>query len=46
MFILASHLIDIVVALLGRPDNVTAFLRTEGSEFPWYRDNNIAVFEY
>ena len=46
MFILASHLIDIVVALLGRPDQVTSFLRSEGAEFPWYRDNNVAVFEY
>ncbi|MEM7031353.1 MAG: Gfo/Idh/MocA family oxidoreductase [Chloroflexota bacterium] len=46
MFILACHLIDIIVALLGRPDQVTAFLRSEDTEFPWYRDNNIAVFEY
>ncbi len=46
MFILACHLIDIIVALLGRPDQVTPFLRTEGTEFPWYRDNNVAVFEY
>ena len=46
MFILACHLVDIIVALLGRPDRVTPFLRAEGTEFPWYRDNTAAIFEY
>ncbi|MCZ6681136.1 MAG: Gfo/Idh/MocA family oxidoreductase [Candidatus Poribacteria bacterium] len=46
MFILACHLIDIVVALLGRPDRVTPFLKNEDTAFPWYRDNTLAVFEY
>ena len=46
MFILACHLIDIIVALLGRPDRVTPFLRIEGDEFQWYRDNTATVFEY
>ncbi len=46
MFILACHLTDIIVALLGRPNRVTSFLRTENDEFDWYRDNTVATFEY
>jgi predicted dehydrogenase len=46
MFILACHLTDIIVALLGRPDRVTPFSRHDGAEFPWFRDNTAAVFEY
>ena len=46
MFILACHLIDAVVTLLGRPDRVTSFSRNENDEFPWYRDNTAATFEY
>ncbi len=46
MFILACHLIDTIVALLGRPDRVTPFSKNEDSVFPWYRDNTAAVFEY
>ena len=34
MFILAGHLIDIVVALLGRPHGVTPFARQHSAEFP------------
>lgn len=45
MFILACHLTDIIVALLGRPERVTSFMHTEG-EFDWYRDNTTAIFEY
>ena len=46
MFILACHLIDIFVALLGRPNRVTPFLRNEDKAFPWYRDNTVSIFEY
>ena len=46
MFILACHLIDIFVALLGRPDRVTPFLKNRDRGFPWYQDNTAAVFEY
>ena len=46
MFILACHLIDIFVALLGRPERVTPFLKNEDKDFPWYQDNTTAVFEY
>lgn len=46
LFILACHLIDIIVALLGRPDTVTPHLRHDGDHFPWFQDNNVVVFEY
>jgi len=46
LFILACHLIDIIVALLGRPDTVTSHLRHDGDHFPWFKDNNVVVFEY
>ena len=46
MFILACHLTDIIVALLGRPERVTPFSRHEGEQFPWFRDNTAAVLEY
>jgi len=46
LFILACHLIDIIVALLGRPDTVTSHLRHDGDHFPWFQDNNVVVFEY
>ena len=46
MFILACHLTDIIVALLGQPTRVTPFSRHEGHDVPWYRNNTAAVFEY
>ena len=46
MFILACHVIDAVVKLLGRPDRVTSFSRSDDDEFPFYRDNTAAIFEY
>ena len=46
IFILACHVIDIIVSLMGRPDRVTPFLRHDGSNFDWFKDNNVVVFEY
>lgn len=46
MFILACHLVDILVALLGRPDQVKSVLKNTDDAFPWYRDNTVAIFEY
>lgn len=46
MFILACHLIDSIVTLLGRPDHVTAFGQATDQEYPWYRNNATATFEY
>ena len=46
VFILACHLIDIIVTLMGRPDRVTPFMRHDGAKFDWFQDNNLVVFEY
>jgi predicted dehydrogenase len=46
LFELLCHLIDIVVALLGRPDRVRSFLRDELRAGPFFQDNALAVFEY
>ena len=46
MYILGSHLIDLIVYILGEPQKVTSFLRhtkLDGIDFP---DNNLAVLEY
>ena len=46
LFELLCHLIDIVIALLGRPIEVTSFLRNDLGTVPSFRDNTLAVFEY
>jgi predicted dehydrogenase len=46
LFELLGHLIDIVVALVGRPDKVTSFLRNDLGITPEFSDNTMAVFEY
>ena len=46
LFELLCHLIDIVVALLGRPDRVTSFLRDDLRAAPSFEDNTLTVFEY
>ncbi len=46
LFELLCHLMDIVVALLGRPDRVTSFLRNDLGPVPAFRDNTATVFEY
>ena len=46
LFELLCHLIDIVVALLGRPERVTSYLRNDAGTAPEFRDNTMAVFEY
>jgi predicted dehydrogenase len=46
LFELLCHLIDIVVAMLGRPERVTSFLRDELGKPPGFEDNALTVFEY
>ena len=46
MYILGSHLVDLIVYLLGEPQKITSFLKhtkLDGVDFP---DNNMAVLEY
>jgi predicted dehydrogenase len=46
MFELGCHLIDAMVKVLGRPDNVTAFSRCTKPEQDNLADNQLGVFEY
>lgn len=45
MYIFGSHLIDLVVSMLGKPDRITAFPRQTHADVPVY-DNGLAVLEY
>ena len=46
MFNLGCHLIDFVVAAMGRPENVTPFLRSAPGYPDSIRNNCLAVLEY
>ena len=46
MFELGCHLIDAVVATLGKPDKVTPFIRRTRPQQDSLADNQLAVFEY
>ena len=46
MFILACHLIEIIVTLIGRPERMTWFAQNLDDTFPWFQDNTACVFEY
>ena len=44
MFIFGSHLVDLVLTMLGRPDNVVSFQRATRDD--GLNDNGLAVLEY
>ncbi|QOR71628.1 Gfo/Idh/MocA family oxidoreductase [Ruania alkalisoli] len=46
MYIFGSHLVDLVVWLLGEPDRITPFLRPTRADQPEILDNGFAVMEY
>ncbi len=46
MYILGSHLVDLIVYLLGKPQKVTSFLKHTGLDGIDFADNNLAVLEY
>lgn len=46
MFVMGSHLIDLVVYLLGEPEKVTSFFKHTGYDGIDFEDNNLAVLEY
>jgi len=46
MYILGSHLIDLIVYLLGKPEKVHSFLKHTGLDGIDLADNNLAVLEY
>jgi predicted dehydrogenase len=43
---LAGHMLDQIVWLLGRPRNITAFLRNDDGIVPSFSDNTLGVFEF
>ena len=45
-FDLAGHMLDQIVWLLGRPSEITAFLRGDGGAVPGFADNTLGVFAY
>ena len=46
MYILGSHLVDLIVYMLGEPKKITAFLKRTGLDDVDLEDNNLAVLEY
>ena len=46
MYILGSHLVDLIVYLLGEPQKVTSFLKKTQLDGIDLEDNNLAVLEY
>ena len=46
MYILGSHLVDLIVYILGEPDTVHPFLKSTGLDGIHVEDNNLAVLEY
>jgi len=46
MFELGCHLIDALVTVLGKPDNITPYVRRTKPEQDNLADNQLAVFEY
>jgi len=46
MYILGSHLVDLVVYMMGEPKKITTFLRRTGADGIDFEDNNLAVLEY
>jgi predicted dehydrogenase len=45
-FDLAGHMLDQIVWILGRPAEVTAFLRGDASAVPGFHDNTLGVLGY
>lgn len=43
---LAGHMLDQIVWLLGRPLEVTTFLRNDSGVIPAFKDNTLGVFAY
>lgn len=46
MYILGSHLVDLIVYMLGKPEKISSFLKQTGLDGVEVEDNNLAVLEY
>ncbi|MBD06025.1 MAG: hypothetical protein CME24_16950 [Gemmatimonadetes bacterium] len=45
-FDLGGHMLDQVVWILGRPERVTSFLRSDTADVPDFTDNSLVVYEF
>ena len=43
MYILGSHLVDLIVYMMGEPKSITSFLKHTGLDGVDVEDNNLAV---
>ncbi len=46
MFNLGCHLIDFVLALMGRPSGITPFLKSAPGDPAWIKNNCLTILEY
>ena len=46
MYILGSHLVDLIVYIMGKPEKITTFLKHTCLDGIDFEDNNLAVLEY
>ena len=46
MYILGSHLVDLIVYMMGEPKKITTYLKHTGLDGVDFEDNNLAVLEY
>ncbi len=46
MYILGSHLVDLIVYIMGEPKKITSFVKNTGLDGVSFEDNNLAVLEY
>jgi predicted dehydrogenase len=46
MYILGSHLVDLIVYMMGMPKKITSFMKHTGLDGVDFEDNNLAVLEY
>ncbi len=46
MYILGSHLVDLIVYMMGEPKRITSYLKKTGLDGIEVEDNNLAVLEY
>ena len=46
MYILGSHLVDLIVYMLGEPKKITSFMKHTGLDGIDFEDNDLAVLEY
>ena len=46
MYILGSHLVDLIVYMMGEPKKITSFLKCTEMDGIHLEDNNLAVLEY